>query len=180
MKHSNIKTIQQVEELSFVISPPPHIKSDVSVLKDDVQFLTGELFEDRYSTAQISLFKFDDKRHFADIIKEVEAKAVTFDPFNVFIKDLRYFQHGPDHTICLDILNKIDLIDIFEKLVKGNTTYIPFISIAQGLNHDEFSTVWPHFQDFRYRQDFLCDRITVLIRSGHGWIHYRDLMFGSV
>ena len=104
----------------------------------------------------------------------------AFDPFNVFIKDLRYFQHGPDHTICLDILNKMDLIDIFEKLVKGNTTYIPFISIAQALNHDEFSTVWPHFQDFRYRQDFLCDRITVLIRSGHGWLHYRDLMFGGV
>jgi hypothetical protein len=180
MKHSNIKTIHQVEELSFVIAPPRHIKSDVSVLKDDVQFLTGKLFEDRYSTAHISLFKFDDKTHFADIIKEVEAKALTFDPFNVFINGLRYFQHGPDRTICLDILNKIELIDIFEKLVKGNTSYIPFMSIAQGLNHNEFSRVWPHFHDFRYRQDFLCDRITVLIGNGHRWLHYRDLMFGGV
>ena len=155
MKHSNIKTSQQVEELSFVIAPPPHIKSDVSVLKDDVQFLTGELFDDRYTSAHISLFKFDDKRHFSDIIKQVESKAVTFDPFNIFIKGLRYFGQGANRTIYLDILNKPDVQDIFEYLVKKNPRYMPFISIAEGLNASEFSKVWPHLRDFRYAQDFL-------------------------
>ena len=89
MKHSNIKTSQQVEELSFVIAPPPHIKSDVSVLKDDVQFLTGELFDDRYSPAHISLFKFDDKRHFGDIIKQVEAKATGIRSIQYFHKRIK-------------------------------------------------------------------------------------------
>ena len=50
-----------VQELLFLISPPPHIASDVSVLKDDVQFLIGHEFEDRYSRANISLFKYSDK-----------------------------------------------------------------------------------------------------------------------
>ena len=180
MKHSNIKTSQQIEELSFIIAPPPHIKSDVSVLKDDVQFLTGEVFDDRYSPAHISLFKFDDRRHFGDIIKQVEARAAAFDPFNIFIKGLRYFDHGPNRTIYLDILNKVDVQDIFENLVKRNARYMPFISIAQGLNTREFSKAWPHLQDFRYTQDFLCDRITVLARSGNGWLHYRDILFGNL
>jgi 2'-5' RNA ligase len=180
MKHSNIKTSQQVEELSFVIAPPPHIKSDVSVLKDDVQFLTGELFDDRYSPAHISLFTFDDKRHFGDIVRQVEEKAVTFDPFNIFIKGLSYFGDEPNRTIYLDILNKSDVQDIFENLVKKNPRYMPFISIAEGLNDREFSKVWPHLQDFRYTQDFLCDRITVLVRNGNGWLHYRDIMFENI
>ena len=180
MKHSNIKTSQQVEELSFVIAPPPHIKSDVSVLKDDVQFLTGELFDDRYSRAHISLFTFDDKRHFGDIVRQVEEKAMTFDPFNIFIKGLSYFGDESNRTIYLDILNKSDVQDIFENLVKKNPRYMPFISIAEGLNGREFSRVWPHLQDFRYTQDFLCDRITVLVRNGNGWLHYRDIMFENI
>ena len=64
-----------IEELSFVIAPPPHIKSDVSVLKDDVQFLTGRIFDDRYSPAHISLFRYDDRKNFSDIIYGFKAKA---------------------------------------------------------------------------------------------------------
>jgi 2'-5' RNA ligase len=177
MKHPNIKTSQQIEELSFIISPPPHIKSDVSVLKDDVQFLTGEVFDDRYSPAHISLFRFDDKRHFDDIVKQVEEKAKMFDPFNIFIKGISYFGQELNRTIYLDILNKTDVQDIIENLVKKNPRYMPFISIAKGLNSREFSKVWPHLHNFRYTQDFLCDRITIFARTGNGWLRYRDIMF---
>ena len=180
MKHSNIKTSQQLEELSFVISPPPHIKSDVSVLKDDVQFLSGELFEDRYSPGHIPLFKFDDKRHFAEIIKEVESKAVNFDPFNIFIKDLRYFRLDTKSIIYLDIINKPDVCEIFERLVKANAKYVPCISIAKGLDDHQFSKAWLHLENFRYRQDFLCDRITILARQENKWLHYKDIMFSQI
>ena len=179
MKQSNIKIKQQVEELSFIIAPPPHIKSDVSVFKDDVQFLTGELFPDRYSPAQISLFRYDDKHHFTDIIREVEIKALTFDPFNIFIKDLKYFVLGSRRSIYLDILNKDEICEIFEKLIKENTTYLPFISIANGVGYKQFTKAWPHLENFRYRQDFLCDRISVLARRGNEWSHYREIMFGG-
>jgi len=41
MRQPEVKVSNPVEELFFVIAPPPHIKSDVSVLKDDVQYLIG-------------------------------------------------------------------------------------------------------------------------------------------
>ena len=179
MRPSHTKTIQPVEELSFVIAPPPHIKSDVSVLKDDVQFLTGEIFSDRYSSAQISLFRFDDTKHFTDIIREVEIKALTFDPFNIFLKDLKYFRQGTTHTIYLDVLNNFEVRGIFERLINAHAQYMPLISIASGLASGPFTKAWPHLADFRYRQDFLCDRISVLARRGSSWAHYRDLKFGT-
>lgn len=179
MKQSNIKLNQQIEELSFIIAPPPHIKSDVSVLKDDVQFLTGELLPDRFSAAQISLFRYDDKKHFTDIIREVEIKALTFDPFNIFIKDLKFFALGTKRSIFLDILNKREVCEIFERLIKENTTYVPFLSIANGVGPKQFTKAWAHLENFRYRQDFLCDRISVLARRGGRWVHYKDIMFGG-
>jgi len=179
MKQTPTKINQSIDELSFVISPPPHIKSDVSVLKDDVQFLTGKIFDDRYSPAHITLFRYDDKNNFSDIIHEVNAKAATFDPFNIFLKGLKYYWLNSNRSICLEILNKPDVRDIFEKTIKQNTRYMPFISIAKGLDHESFLKAWLHLQDFRYTQDFLCDRITVLARQGDKWIHYRDIMFGA-
>ena len=95
MKPLTVKISEEVRELFFVISPPPHIMSDVSVLKDDVQFLVGHELEDRYTKANISLFKFDDKKHFDEIIRFVESKAMDFEPFNIFIKNLNFFHHGP-------------------------------------------------------------------------------------
>ena len=179
MKQTPTKIHESIDELSFVISPPPHIKSDVSVLKDDVQFLTGKIFEDRYSPAHIPLFRYDDRKNFSDIIYEVKAKAATFDPFNIFLKGLKYYWVNSNRSICLDILNKPDVRDIFETLVKENTGYLPFISIAKGLDHKSFLKAWLHLQDFQYTQDFLCDRINVLARHAHGWLHYRDIMFGT-
>lgn len=179
MKQSPTTIYQSIDELSFVIAPPPHIKSDVSVLKDDVQFLTGKIFCDRYTPAHITLFRYDDKKNFGDIISEVRGKAAAFDPFNIFLKGLKYYWMNSNRSICLDILNKPDIREIFEKLVKKNTRYMPFISIAKGLDHESFLKAWLHLQDFQYTQDFLCDRIAVVARKENMWLHYRDIMFGS-
>jgi hypothetical protein len=179
MKHPNIQINHTIDELSFVIAPPPHIKSDVFVLKDDVQFLTSKIFDDRYIPAHITLFRYDDKKHFSDILREVETKAITFEPFNIFLKGLKYYWLNANRAIYLDILNKKDIRVIFEKLVKENTCYMPYISIAKGLDHESFMKSWLHLQDFNYTQDFLCDRIAVLSRRGDKWMHYRDIMFGD-
>jgi len=179
MKQLPTRIHQSIDELSFVIAPPPHIKSDVCVLKDDVQFLTGKIFVDRYSPAHISLFRYDDKNNFSDIIYEVNAKAATFDPFNIFLKGLKYYWLNSNRSICLDILNKPDVRNIFERTIKQSKMYTPFISIAKGLDHESFLKAWIHLQDFHYTQDFLCDRISVLARKGDKWIHYQDIMFGA-
>ena len=74
-----------IRELHFVIRPPRHILSDVSVLKDDVQYLIGRTLSDRYTPANISLFKYsdtDDRMHhmirFAQARTAESADAVPF------------------------------------------------------------------------------------------------------
>lgn len=179
MKPSQIKISNPVEELFFVIAPPRHIKSDVSVLKDDVQYLIGKKFEDRFSVAHISLFKFDDQDRFDDIIEHVESAAARFSPFNIFIKNMIAFHHGSCRTICLDIVNKYHVREIFEKTVKEDAQYIPTITIARKLDAGDFLRAWPYLEDFKYSQHFLCDRITVLGKRENRWIHYKDIMFGE-
>lgn len=178
MKRSALKIKNPVQELFFLLSPPPHIVSDVSVIKDDVQFLVGHEFEDRYSKAHISLFKYNDE-HTDDIIRFVESKAAHFKPFNVFLKDLNVFHHGSNRTIYLDVVNKYPIRDIFEKLVKEDIHYTPHISIAKNIGIEDFLKCWAYLKDLSYSQHFLCDRITVLARGEKRWVHYRDIVFGG-
>ncbi|HEY5749888.1 MAG TPA: 2'-5' RNA ligase family protein [Chryseolinea sp.] len=176
---TSIATIKSpVQELFFIISPPPHILSDVFVLKDDVHYLIGHEFSDRYSTAHISLFKYQDE-HVDDIIRHVEVKVANIKPFNIFIKDLNVFYHGSERTIILDIVNKYPVRDIFEKLIKEDAHYTPHITVAKKLSAEDFLKAWPYLKDLPYSQHFLCDRITVLARAENRWVHYRDILLGE-
>lgn len=168
-----------VQELLFLISPPAHIASDVSVLKDDVQFLIGHEFDDRHSRANISLFRYNDE-HIEDMIQHVETRATYFKPFNVFFKNLNMFRNGSLRTIYLDVVNKYPIRDVFEKLVKEDVNYTPHVSIARNISHEDFLKSWPYLKDLSYSQHFLCDRITVLARGEKKWVHYRDIVFGGI
>jgi 2'-5' RNA ligase len=176
-----IKLDQSVKELFFLISPPRHIASDVSVLKDDVHYLINREMEDRYSRAHISLFKFSDsENHMKHIIRFVEARAMEIAPFNVFLKDFGVFYSGAFRTVYLDIVNKSPIQDIFEKLVKEEATFTPHIPITKNLTIDEFLRCWPYLKGLNYsNQHFLCDRITVLARAERKWMHYKDIMLGG-
>lgn len=178
MRSTTVKTANPVKELFFIIAPPRHIMSDVFVLKDDIHYLIGHEFEDRYSRAHISLFKYSDQ-HVDDMIRHVERRAAHFKPFNIFIKNLNVFYHGSQRSIYLDIVNKYPVCDIFEKIIKEDAGYTPTITLAKKLAGEDFLKAWPYLKDFRYSQHFLCDRITVLARSNNQWIHYKDIMFGE-
>jgi 2'-5' RNA ligase len=168
-----------VQELFFLISPPRHIMSDVSVLKDDVHYLIGHQLEDRHVKAHISLFKYHDD-HLEDMIRFVESKASQFKPFNVFLKDFGVFYNGPKRTIYMDIVNKYPIQEIFEKLVKEDSGFVPHIRVASNLAMDDFLRCWPYLKGLNYsNQHFLCDRITVLARSDKKWMHYKDIMFDA-
>jgi 2'-5' RNA ligase len=178
MRSSALKLNKPVKELFFLLAPPPHIMSDVSVLKDDVQFLIGHELEDRYSKAHISLFKYSDQ-HIDDIIRFVATRATHFKPFNVFLKNLNVFHHGTNRTIYMDVVNKYPIRDIFEKVVKEDINFTPHITIAKNIGIEDFLKCWAYLKDLSYSQHFLCDRITVLAREDKKWVHYRDIMFGG-
>lgn len=170
-----------VKELFFIIAPPRHIMSDVSVLKDDVHYLIGHELEDRYSKAHISLFKYSDtENHMNHMVRFVEARAAEFAPFNVFLKDFGVFHNGSFRTIYMDIVNKSPIQEIFEKIVKEEPGYTPHITIARNLAVNDFLRCWPYLKGLHYsNQHFLCDRITVLARAERKWTHYKDIVFGA-
>lgn len=161
-----------------MIAPPPHILSDISVLKDDVQYLIDKKFEDRFSKGYIPLFKYED-RHVDDMLNFVEEKAETFNPFNIFIKDFGVFYNGHKRTIYMDVVNRYPIRDIFEKIIKSEPQYTPSITIAKNLSDEDFLKAMPYLKSLRYSQHFTCDRITVLARSEKRWIHYQDIEFGA-
>jgi len=177
-KLSTIKLQNPVRELLFMITPPPHILSDVSVLKDDVQYLIGRKFDDRFSKGYIPLFTYDDQ-HVDDMMSFVEEKATEFNPFNIFIKDFGVFYNGNKRTIYMDVVNKYPIRDIFEKIVKEEPHYIPAITIAKNLTDEDFLKAMPYLKSLRYSQHFTCDRLTVLARSENKWVHYQDIEFGG-
>jgi hypothetical protein len=168
-----------IEELAFVISPPGHIKSDVSVLKDDVHFLIGRPFEDMYTKAHLALFKFNEKAYFDDITHHVATAATQFAAFNVFLKDLSVLYVGANRTIVMNVLNKYPVREIFEKLVRKNDRYMPYISIASQLTPSDLLKAWPYMKDFTYSQHFTCDHISVFARVGKQWTLYKEIPFGS-
>lgn len=169
-----------VKELFFMIAPPRHIVSDVSVLKDDVHYLIGHELEDRYSRANIALFRYsDDELRMKHMLRFVEARATALEPFNVFLKDFGVLYNGAFRTIYMDIVNKAPIQEIFEKIVREDPTYIPHITIARNLSIPDFLRCWPYLKGLNYsNQHFLCDRITVLARTERKWSHYRDIVFG--
>ncbi len=167
-------------ELFFTISPPRHILSDVSVLKDDVHYLVGHETEDRYTKANIVLFRYSDtERRMEHMVRFVEARAREINPFNIFLKDFGVFYHGSLRTIYMDIVNKSPVQEIFEKIVKEESGYIPHITIAKNLTINDFLRCWPYLKGLRYsNQHFLCDRISVHVRTDRKWHHYRDIGLG--
>jgi len=179
MKTTAVKIQNPVQELFFMIAPPRHIASDVAVLKDDVHYLIGHDFEDRLSKAYVPLFKYNDE-HMDDMIAYVEEKAASFESFNVFLKDFNVFYNGSKRTIYMDIVNKYPIRELFENLVKEDPNYTPHITVARNLSSEDFLKCWPYLKELNYsNQHFLCDRITVLARSGKKWVHYKDICFGK-
>lgn len=161
-----------------MIVPPPHIASDVSVLKDDVQYLIGHTFADRHSRAAIPLFSYAD-RYIDDMIDFVRLRATSFRPFNLFIKNIMYSGQGNERTLYLDVVNKYPLRDLVEKLIREDSGFTPTLTLARNLATDDFQKAWPYLKDIPYSQHFPCDRITVMARgTAKKWIHYTDIEFG--
>lgn len=175
----SLKIKKSIEELAFVLSPPGHIKSDVAVLKDDVHFLIARPFEDMHTKAHVALFKFNDTAYFDDITRYVAGVATQLTAFNVFLKDLSVMYTGTSRMIVMNVLNKYPVREIFEKLVRKNDRYVPYISIASQLTPSDLLKAWPYLKDFTYSQHFTCDRISVFGRVGRQWNLYREIPFGS-
>jgi 2'-5' RNA ligase len=176
MKTSVVKVKSKVQELLFVISPGANIERDISVLKDDVQYLTGKKFDDRFAKAHITLFNYVGDNP-DEILDYIEERAANTSPFNIFLKDFNVFYGGSKRSIYLDIINKYAVSDLFDLFEKDEAT-TPHLSIARNLSAEDFLKCWPYFKAMHYSQHFCCDTITVLCKEGKRWVHYKDILLG--
>jgi 2'-5' RNA ligase len=162
------------DELFFIISPPKIIADYVAMLKDYVKNSIGNGFEDEFSKAHISLFKYRDV-HAEDLLYQVDSRISSFTPFHVYLKDLNVVNDGINWTIYLEIVHKAPICEIFENISGQDIDFTPRITIARNLEINDFLAVWKNLKNLSYSQYFRCDHITVLKKSPRKWVHYVDM-----
>jgi|DewCreStandDraft_4_1066084.scaffolds.fasta_scaffold102866_2 hypothetical protein len=168
----------QTTELWFTIVPPPHICSDVSVLRDDIQYLIGHGFDGQRSMPVISLFRY--KGEYAqDLLDILEERARGWQPFNVFLKDFGYTVQGNNNrTIYMDIINRYALTDLVEHLTGESEGIYPYIPLAQNLQPADFLKCWPYLKGLNYgNQHFPCTDIAVFKRENGKWVKAKTISF---
>jgi 2'-5' RNA ligase len=166
------------DELFFILSPPKAVADYVAMLKSYVKSSIGHGFEDEFSKAHISLFKYRDA-HAEDLLYQVDSKISSFTPFHVYLKDLNVFNHGATRTIYLEIVHKAPICEIFENIVERDVDFTPHLTIARNLEINDFLMAWKDLKNLSYSQCFRCDHITVLKKSPRKWIHYVDIPFAA-
>jgi len=167
------------DELFFIISPPKNVSEYVATLKSHVKLAIGHNFEDEFSKAHISLFKYHDE-HPERTLYKLDSMVSTFNAFHVYIKNLNFFTHGSNkRTIYLEIVYKNPLCDIFQNITGKESEFLPHITIAKNLDVNDFLIAWSSLKNLSYSEYFKCDHITVLKKTPNKWAHYIDLPFAA-
>lgn len=164
-----------IKEFLFVLTPSTPLQEKVSKLKKDAQQLVGYPYRSRYAKAHITLgYCITDQP--VKLIWSIADKVQSITPFTVHIKDCRSLHHGENRSICLDVVNKVAVREITENLNElTETVDTPHLTIARNLPYDDFLKAWYYFETIQYSQNFMCDHITVLERSGTRWIPYEQI-----
>lgn len=166
---------QQIDELWFAIVPPPHICSDVSVLRDDIQYLIGHGFDGQRSMPAISLFRYRGE-HGQELLDLLEDRARTCQPFNVFLKDFGYTIQGDKRSIYIDIINRYAVAELVEHLTGEAEGLYPHVPLAQNLSPSDFLKCWPYLKELNYgNQHFPCTRITVFRKQNGKWTKEKEI-----
>jgi len=165
----------QVNRFFFTITPPQPVQIFISNLKRQVRLAIGHEFQEEFSTAHISLFKYTDK---AETIRyDTDQLLAALLPFDIYVKGLGAFKHGANRTIYLQIEYKTPISDL--ATVLGGEEITPHIIIARNLEPDDFEKAWESLQSISYSDYFKCNTITVLKREPNRWNRYLELPVGK-
>ncbi len=166
---------EKAKELLFVLTPPSPLQETVSHLKKDAESLVGYPYKSRYAKAHITIgYCITDQP--LKLIWSIADKVQSVSPIHVHIKDCRPLHHGENRSICLDVANKSSVLNITENLSElTEAVEAPHLPIAHNLPYEDFAKAWPYFANVHYSNNFVCDHITVLERSGNRWIPYEQI-----
>ena len=163
----------------IVVSPPDRIKEQIAKFKKSCAKYIGK-FKGLYSEAHISLnllgeeivsanqdyFKFE---RYLDSIKNDLAKINSIE---LNITGFNFFNHGSkSKTIyaSLDLPDEtMNWFNILKVKAKNKKSITPHITIAKNISIEAFNILWPFFEKIEYKESFIADKLTVLVKENNG------------
>ncbi len=164
-----------VNHFFFTTTPPQQVQIFVSNLKRHVHQAIGHGFQDEFSTAHISLFRYTDRAK--GIRHDDDQLLASLLPFEIDVKGFGVFKHGDNKTIYLQIEYKTPIADLANVL--GGEAIVPHITIARNLEPNDFEKAWESLQNISYNNYFKCNTLTVLKREPNRWNRYLELPLGK-
>jgi 2'-5' RNA ligase len=164
------ETTNTHKEYFFIISFNESIKQDIKLLKknlfDIINNETTHNIYNRNSIAHISIQKIFIKEDSDDQIIEWADKSIgKFSCFRVKINGVDIFTHGKSSkTIYYKIEKHQPIIDI-NNLFPFQNKFTPHVTLARSITLDDFNKISGKLSLFDYRKEFLCNRITILVRT---------------
>ena len=166
-----------VNQYFFTITPPQPVQLFVSDLKKCVHTAMGHGFQDEFSPAHISLFKYNE-HHTDNFLYDADWLLSALLPLDIYVNGLGIFKHGPHNkTIYLQIEYKTPVSDL-AKVLQGKSI-TPHITIARNLVPEDFEKAWECLQSVSYCNHFRCNSVTVLKREPNRWNQYLELPLQS-
>lgn len=173
---------ENVYEYFVLLSPSDVVKDAVNDMKEQLHAMIGLENYNRNSIAHVSLFKTKATAN-AQIIKQVKKIAAAQQPFTITLNGYEVLKHGGvSRTLCLKIedpepvQNLMDQLDpkpvakktcrqtsILDKRERAKKVIYPHVTIARAITTADFDRI-EDFTPFDYREEWLCDRITILRR----------------
>lgn len=129
-------------------------------------------------------FEADDETIY-ELVTELKHIANDTDPFKLRINKVSTFA-PVTNTIYLKVEQTQQLLDLFEKMQQGKFpknmeyNFVPHITIAQKLSHDEYSDVFGSLQMKDIQLEDTVDRFQLLYQLENGtWTVYETFVFGK-
>ncbi len=161
-----------INQFFFTITPSQPVQAFVSGLKRQVRNALGHGFQDEFSKAHISLFKYTDYKT-ESFLYDADWLIAALLPFEIHVNGLGIFKHGNNKTIYLQIEYKTPIEELAKVLNGERIT--PHITIARNLAPDDFTKAWESLQSITYSNYFRCNTVTVLKKEPNRWNRYLEL-----
>jgi 2'-5' RNA ligase len=156
----------------FTITPSQPIQVFVSDLKKQVREVLGHGFQEEFTPAYISLFKYTDFKT-ESFLYDADWLISALLPFEIYVTGVGIFKHGGNKAIYLKIEYKTPISELAKVL--GGESITPYITIARNLGHDDFTKAWEQLRKISYCNYFRCTTVTVLKKEPNRWNRYLEL-----
>src|SRR5699024_1086795 len=129
-------------------------------------------------------FQMDDEK-VEELVPELKKIANETKPFKINISKVRTFA-PTTYTIYLKVEPVHEIVELCDKMQSGKFpenkeyAFVPHISIAQKLKHDEYSDIFGSLQMKKIELEDTIDRFQLLYQLDNGmWNVYESFVFGK-